>query len=210
MKFTLIHPTMSRPQKSFETIKKWNLQRCKCGIDIEIIVCLNSDDPKLAEYCQEYTKYDYLLIIGEFRNVVQAVNAAAKEATGDVFIVVSDDTEPAKMWDMVLKEAIGDKKDFVLKTWDGIQNRIVTMMVMDREYYNRDKRVFDPDLAHSWSDTLATELAAKRGRLIIRNDIHFPHNHYSVTGEQPDELYKRNDLTHDRDRHIYQAKMKTL
>lgn len=153
---------------------------------------------------------DSKLIVSRNRSAVDAVNHGAEQCDGDILIVVSDDTDCPIHWDKILIDAIGQSKDFVMKTDDGIQKRIITMPIIDRTYYERDGHIYDPDFSHSWCDTYLTEKAHKRGRIITRMDIKFPHLHYSVTGEQPDELYKRNDLTHDRDRHIYQRKLKQL
>lgn len=211
MKFSLIHPTRSRPDKSAATISKW-ISRCDdYWNNLEVIISRDKDDESKYDYkfASAWTKL-ITVIESENKSAVDAINEGAKLATGDIFIVVSDDTDCPMHWDKILLDAIGQSKDFVMKTDDGIQKRIITMPIMDRIYYNRDGHIYDPEFSHSWCDTFLTEKAHKRGRVITRMDIKFPHNHYSVTGEQPDELYKRNDLTHDRDRHIFQAKMKTL
>lgn len=207
MKFSLIHPSRSRPEKSLCTIDKWFSNRCKCGIEAEIIVSLDVDDPELDKY-NKLLFHLKNIIVNKNRSVVDAINNAAKVATGDVFIIVSDDTACPRHWDKILTDAIGQSKDFVIKTDDGIQKRIITMPIMDRAYYNRDGYIYNPIYAHSWCDTELTEVAHLRGRVITRMDIKFPHNHYSVTGEAIDDLYKRNNLTHDRDRPIYQQRKK--
>lgn len=206
MKFSLIHPSRSRPDKSKETTLKWI--RNMASKDFELIVSVDSDDPMLGRYRVIYPSD--VLEVNDNKNTVQAINHAAEISTGEIMIVVSDDTSCPEHWDKILTEAIGQSKDFVMKTWDGIQKRIITMPIMDRAYYNRDKHIYCPDFRHSWCDTYLTDLAHHRGRVITRLDIHFPHDHYSVLQEEPDELYKRNDKTHDEDRHIYNAKKKML
>jgi len=211
MKFSIIHPSRQRPEKSYNTLKNWVAKTLFNNHDFEIIVSLDKDDLSIYDY--DGAIFDDVIpkiIRNDNRSAVEAVNHAAQVATGDVFIVVSDDTDCPRLWDQVLIDAIGQSKDFVMKTDDGIQKRIITMPILDRAYYERDGHIYDPDFSHSWCDTYLTEKAHKRGRVITGMDIKFPHLHYSVTGEQPDELYKRNDLTHDRDRHIYQRKLKQL
>lgn len=207
MKFSLLHPSRGRPEKSFDTISKW-IERA-FNTDFEIIVSLDNDDLSVYAYfgivnvkVNVLRNYNY--------SAVDAINYAAEHATGQYFIVVSDDTDCPMHWDRILLDAIGQSRDFVMKVADGIQKRIITMPIMDRPYYNRDKNIYDPVFRHSWADTWLTELAHHRGRVIQRPDISFPHLHYSVTGEQPDALYKRNDMTHDQDRRIFQIKMRTL
>jgi hypothetical protein len=206
MKFSLIHPSRSRPEKSRDTMLKWI--RSMAVTDFELIVSVDKEDPMLGRYGIMYPSD--VIEVNENKNAVEAINNAAKISKGDILIVVSDDSECPLHWDKILLDAIGQSKDFVMKTDDGIQKRIITMPIMDRIYYSRDGHIYDPAFSHSWCDTYLTEKAHKRGRVITRMDIKFPHLHYSVIGEQPDELYKRNDLTHDRDRHIYQRKLKEL
>lgn len=212
MKFSLIHPSRSRPEKSSETISKW---RYHAANGFQLIVSVDQDDDYVAYsqlhhlpvYGQNLHGQDRLLI-RQNKSAIDAINNAAEIADGDILIVVSDDTDCPMHWDKILTDAIGDNKDFVMKTDDGIQKRIITIPIMDRAYFNRDGYIYNPIYDHSWADTELTEVAHLRGRVITRMDIKFPHNHYSVTGEQPDDLYKRNDLTHDRDRPLYLQRKK--
>lgn len=184
---SLIHPSRGRPEKSKKTIDKWVYHS-----RIELIVSIDSDDPKLKEYLEIYDSS--ALIINNNSSAVDAINNAAKVATGDVFIVVSDDTEPCNAWsDYIYHEANG-KKDFILKTQDGIQPWIITMPIMDRAYYNRFGYIYHPDYQHMFADTELTCVADITGRK-IKSNLVFPHKHYSVTKEQPDEVNKKADAT---------------
>ena len=198
---SLIHPSRSRPQKSFETISKW-VER-SFHKNFEVIRSLDIDDPDLKKY-EPGRLGTYRAIVNENKSAIEAINKAARVAHGDILIVVSDDTDCPPMWDQIILSATEGKKDFVLKTFDGIQKRIVTMPIMDRAYYNRFGYIYHPIYRHSWADTELTDVAEKLGRLIVRNDIKFPHLHPEVTKEPKDALYLRNDKTHDEDRHIYQ------
>lgn len=208
MLFSLLHPSRSRPARSISNVLKWIIRAHDC--DFEMIISLDSDDPTLPDYLSFYDEQNFVLTVNPNRNAVQAVNKAAKLSSGDILIVVSDDTDCPPEWDKILTEAIGQEKDFVMKVADGIQKRIITMPIMDRVYFNRDGHIYDPDFRHSWADTFLTETAHHRGRVITRLDIKFPHDHYSVGGLAKDELYTRNDLTHDADRYIYNNKLMQL
>lgn len=204
MKFSLIHPSRSRPDKSFDTLSKW-INRGSRNIEL-IVSCDSTDDTYIDYIDNSYDVLHYALIKHNNRSAVDAINNAAKIASGDVFIVVSDDTDCPMHWDKILTDAIGESKDFVMKTDDGIQRRIITMPIMDRTYYERDGYIYNPIYDHSWADTELTDVAHLRRRVITRMDIKFLHLHPEVTKEPKDDLHKRNDLTHDRDRHIYQKR----
>lgn len=209
MKFSLIHPSRSRPEKSKHTVSKW-ISFAEDKRNIEVILSLDLDDERLGEYLEtrHISAYMPLItpILNDNKSAVEAINNAAKQATGDIFIVVSDDTDCKTDWDKTLRAAIGQSTDFVMKVNDGIQKRIITMPIMDRIYYNRDGHIYDPCLRHSWADTMLTEKAHIRGRVIERNDIKFIHLHPEVTKEPKDALYLRNDKTHNEDRHIFEER----
>lgn len=186
MGFSIIHPSRNRPDKSRETFKKW-FERADSN-DYQWITSLDQDDPTLKHY-------DYVNpLISNNRSCVDAINNAAKIAIGNIFIVVSDDTDCPNGWDSKLKNEIGNKSDFLLKVDDGIQNYICTMTVMDRTYFQRDNYIYHPEIKHQFADTYLTCVADIRGRL-IHSKLKFYHNHYSVNGTEPDELHKRNDAT---------------
>lgn len=198
MKFSIIHPSRSRPIKSAETIKRW-IERSSGGV--EVILSLDQDDETVPEY-KQHAVFDRILV-SQNRSAIDAINIAARHATGDVLIIVSDDTDCPKAWDLIISDVTVGKRDFVIKFGDGIQKKIITMPVMDRVYYNRDKHIYNPIYTHSWADTELTEIAHARGRVIARNEIVFRHLHPEVTGESRDALQLRNDATHDSGRVIY-------
>lgn len=198
MKFTIIHPSRSRPQKSAATINRW-LERSSGGV--EVILSADFDDPMLPEY-KQHACFDRILV-NQNKSAIEAINIAAWHATGDIFIVVSDDTDCPRGWDLTISDVTMGKRDFVIKFADGIQKRIITMPVMDRVYYNRDGYIYNPIYDHAFCDTEMTEVAHIRGRVITRLDVMFRHLHPEVTGEPRDALQIRNDATHDPGRAIF-------
>lgn len=202
MKFSLIHPSRQRPNKSFNAIQKW----CEFGQekDFEVIVSLDESDPLLNTYKELYSRNKYVnLIVNPNRSAVDAINNAAKVAKGEVFIVVSDDTDTILRWDAVLRGVIGSRKDFVLKVHDGIQDWLCTMPIMDREYYNRFGYIYYPEFRHMFCDTLLTHQADALKRMIWRNDIKFDHLHYSVRKSEKDDVSSKADNTFQEGKRIY-------
>lgn len=203
MKFSLLHPSRSRPQKSIDTTSKW-IQRASC--DVELIVSIDDNDPHRADYLSRYSHnnpFHTKVISNPNRSAVDAINNAAREAKGDILIVVSDDSDCPNKWDELLSFAIGDKKDFVLKVFDGVQDWIVTMPIVDREYYNRFGYVYYPEYSHMFCDTEFTHVAHILKKVITRNDIEFKHLHYSVTKEGKDNISSRADNTWNEGKSLY-------
>lgn len=191
---SIIHPSRGRPQKSFETIRKW--QKCFMGCtgeQIETIVSVDMDDFTLNAYIRLHGR---AVLLNNNRSAVDAINNAAKVATGDILIVVSDDTEPVEFWNKKIHEEVNGKTDWILKTQDGIQPWIITMPVLDRAYYNRFGYIYHPDFSHMFCDTYMTCVADINGRKLT-SDLMFKHNHYSASGgkEAPDAINKKNDAT---------------
>lgn len=193
---SIIHPSRSRPEKSFLTIQKW--KGMAFNSDFEVIVSLDKSDEFAIKYYGAYDMFNHpihriSIIERDNRSAIDAINNAAKKATGEILMVVSDDTEPVEHWD---EKILGwnTQSDWILKTQDGIQNYIITMPVMDRAYYNRFGYIYHPDFQHLFCDTYMTCVADIIGRKITSNLL-FKHNHYSVGGATMDEVNKKNDAT---------------
>lgn len=185
---SIIHPSRNRAMKSLHTTTRW-VEMSSKNVEAELLVSVDEDDPQMDLY-ESYPK----LIINKNRSAVDAINNAAKVASGDIFIVVSDDTEPVQNWDHKILNFVDDHKDWILKTEDGIQPWIITMPIMDRTYYNRFGYIYHPDYLHMFCDTELTCVADITGRKLTSNLL-FPHKHYSVTKEQPDAINKKADST---------------
>lgn len=192
---SIIHPTRGRPEKSVANIDVWD-SATDGRYPVEFIISVDTNDPELPQYTKLYGKRGMAVLENDNRSCVDAINNAAKIAQGDIFIVVSDDTETLPLWNASLTEELKGKSDYLLKCKDGIQDYIVTMTVMDRKYYERDGYIYHPSYEHLFADTEQTCVADMRGRL-IKSKLKFPHLHYSNSGgkELPDELNKRNDAT---------------
>lgn len=191
---SLIHPSRGRPDKSFSTILSW-CTFANVRDDLEIIISLDDDDSELMNYHLVYylLRFPYKIIENSNMSAVDAINNAAKVATGDILVVVSDDTNCFHNWDVAIF-TVKNNKDWILKTQDGIQPWMITMPIMDRVYYNRFGYIYHPDYLHMFCDTELTCVADITGRKITSN-LMFKHNHYSVRKEQPDEINKKADAT---------------
>jgi glycosyltransferase involved in cell wall biosynthesis len=195
---SLLHPSLKRPDRSKATIEKWV---ANAGTEIEVIVSLDSTDPNLKAY-QEIHKGRKIVLM-ENRNAIQAINLAAKNASGDILIVVSDDTDCPQLWGKKILEAVVNRRDWIMKTTDGIQKWIITMPVMDRAYYNRFGYIYYPEYQHMFCDTELTHVADLLKRVIKREYLFFPHKHYSVTKAKRDDVSIQADSTWDQGKQLY-------
>ena len=196
---SLIHPSRGRPRKAFEAAMKWISM---CGVnDLDYILSIDEDEPFAPEYQRLFDQYTY--IVRPNSNAVEAINNAAKEAKGDLIVVMSDDFSCPDNWGQIIQKATRNKQDFLLKVNDGVQNWIVTLPIMDRKYYERFGYIYYPEYKHMFCDTELTHVADMTKRLIVRNDIVFRHNHYSVTREPKDDVTKKADSTWNQGKALY-------
>lgn len=182
-------------------MKKW-IQRSGTN-DFEVIISIDNDDPEIIKYQEQYLNMECTLAISNNRSAVDAINAAANISQGDILIVVSDDTDCPNQWDQIITKATAGQEDFVLKVYDNVQKWIVTMPIMDRAYYNRFGYVYYPEYRHMFVDTDFTHIAELLGKIIWRNDIVFPHLHYSVAKAKRDEINDRADATWNEGKKLY-------
>lgn len=204
MKFSIIHPSRHRPAFCFDTMEKWFAMAE--NNDIEYIISLDYDDETLPYYKNEFLDHnkDIKMVYMKNKSAVDAINYAASLTTGDIIIVLSDDfNEPLPNWDRQVLDFIDGRTDWILKTQDGAQPWIITLPIMDREFYNRFGYIYYPEYLHMFSDTDLTSVADYLGKKLTC-DLFFKHNHYTVTGKwdkvtvkadstypQGGELYKR-------------------
>lgn len=185
MKISIIHPSRHRIKQALATREKWLL---RADVSVEYIFSFDTDDDTIPNYV-------YGLRLPN-KTAIEAINNAAKVATGDIIIVVSDDFgEPPEHWDTLLFQELSAKEDFVVKTWDGIQKTLITLPILDRKYYNRFGYIYHPDYKHMYADQELTVVGHMLGR-VINSDLVFEHLHYS-TGKSPkDAINEKNDLTY--------------
>ena len=201
MKISLLHPSRGRAEKAKRTYDNW-INKSSGKLDIEYI--LSTDMSDFAEpymrsfgvtFKTETTNYN--------NNLVDATNNGAKKTTGDLIVLISDDFDCPENWDLLLLDAVKGKQDFVLKTFDGIQKWIVTLPIMDRIYYENQGYIYYPEYQHMFCDTDMTHKASLEGKLIVRNDLVFTHNHYSIGKSEKDCVNTKADLTWNQGEKVY-------
>lgn len=187
---SIIHPSRSRPEQAMNTAVNWSITTADA---YEYILVVDHDDPSLKEYVEGFPPS--VVNISHSKNVVQAANYGASLAKGDILVLISDDFECFRGWDLVVKKAL-EGKSGLLKTFDGVQKWIVTLPIMTRDYYQSQEHIYYPDFGHMFCDTDQTHKADLQKKLIIRNDIVFKHNHHSIKGGVlKDDINRRADST---------------
>lgn len=191
MKISIIHPSRSRPQMFWNTQLRWINRADKK--DFEYILSLDSSDIELAHYTLNAlsgTKF----CVNDNKSAIEAINNAAKIATGDIIVVISDDFSCPEHWDILLLKEVEGKSDFLLKTDDGLQPTLVTLPILDRAYYSRFGYVYHPDYLHLHCDEEMTIVAMMLG-CYIKSDLKFEHLHYTTGKTDFDAINAKNNAT---------------
>lgn len=184
MHISIIHPSRHRIKQALRTRHNW-ISRAE--MPIEYLFSFDCDDDTIPK------SVNGLMLPN--KSAIEAINNAVKFVSGDLIIVVSDDfSEPPKGWDRMLLNQLEGCSDFIVKTQDGIQKTLITLPIMDREYYNRFGYIYYPEYQHLFADTEMTVVGHMLGK-VINSNILIPHYHYSTGMTQKDAINEKNDAT---------------
>lgn len=192
-KITVIHPSRGRASLAYKAYSEW---KSKANNWFGYVLSIEPDQE--ADYRRYFTKEK--ILVSQNKTAIEAINTAAGKIEFDILVVMSDDFSCQQGWDDKIRQAVGDKNNFVLKTFDGTQGWIVTLPIMDRAYYNSYGYVYYPEYKHLFCDTELTTVAEYTGKLITRNDLVFPHNTH-VTGN--DHINNKNNSTWQQGEDLY-------
>ena len=197
MKITCIHPSRQRAAIANKVRTEW-LNKAD-GI-VEYVFSLDNDDI-------QGTLYEGNCIYNNNRSAIDAINKAAEIATGDLFVVVSDDFDCPEHWDSLLINELQGKDDYCVKTQDGLQPTLITLPIIDRKYYDRFGYIYNPIYTHMYADTEMTVVAHYLGK-VINLDLFFEHKHYSTGKFKMDKISMRNNSSYPSGKKIYEQRMK--
>lgn len=205
MRISLIHPSRSRPQVAYNNYLNWisKSESHNSGISnitIEHILSLDLDEPKYDEYVELFGAHH---IVRENPNegyVVGATNAAAKYATGDILIYLSDDFDCPKHWDRLIVEKVNPTVPQILKVDDCLQPMgvaVLTIPIMTRAFYDKFGYFFYPEYKSMFCDEDLYHVARLMQALVFAPELKFPHLHPSNPSEtlrsKSDDTYNRSN-----------------
>jgi hypothetical protein len=175
MKISLIHPSKGRPYQAALTFRKW-MDNASGKYEIEYILGLDDNDATVDQYVGLFQPPIQLAITNS-RSCVQAANAAAKLSSGDILVLVSDDFECPKDWDVILADAMPLNKKAAIQVDDGITNfaELLTIPIINRLMYEHLGYIYHPAFSNMFADNHLYDVCKKH---IIKVKEVFQHNHY--------------------------------
>lgn len=210
MKISLIHPSRSRPEKAKATYNFW-MQNSSGQIEIEHILSLDFSDPMNEDY--EAFGSNSKITIDHNTCVVEATNQAAKIATGDILIYLSDDFKCPHLWDTALFKSFNKtvysseinlprliKVDDCLQPFDVC---VLTIPIMTKALYEKLGYFWHPSYKSMFVDEDLYWTCANNNWIIFAPDLKFPHEHPDNGMAQNDETYKRSANNWDQGKAVF-------
>lgn len=209
MRISLIHPSRSRPEKAKATYDYW-ISKSSSQVEIEHILSLDFSDPLSKEY--DVFLSTSIVLYSHNTCVVEATNIAAKQATGDILIYLSDDFKCPNNWDLLILDKIQSNKPQLLKVDDCLQKfevAVLTIPIMNRKLYETLSYFWHPDFKSMFCDEHLYWITKNNGWLYLDPELKFPHEHPCNGKSENDETYKRSAANWDQGKATF-AKHKEL
>jgi len=173
--------------------------------DYHVLISVDSNDATM--FPLPVLKGNHTFVVGESKNKIDAINRDVNEFDYDWDIIVnmSDDMVfITKGFDEVIRDEfrgvmladgiVYNYLDQVLHFPDQHQGEnCMTMSIISRDYYNRDKFIYHPEFESLWVDIVAQEEAQIRGCYKFVNQNIFLHLHPSFGDCNYDEQYRQTE-----------------
>jgi len=180
-----------------------------------VLIKIDSDDEKTISFAKEIKKcYEFPIRIEYIQpyGKIHAINAGIDQVNlaWDILVNLSDDMVfTVAGFDGFIRKHCGPDS-FVHFPDDYAADKISTMSVIGRKYYQRDGYVYHNSYKSLWCDNEATEVAKMRGRYKYVPVYFIKHLHWANGMASKDESYRKNDTYHDDMQVYYHRKEKNF
>jgi len=177
-----------------------------------VVVSIDSDDHVMTQEVENIRTYKNVMVfVGPPNGKVAAINRDVDYLPfeWDVLINFSDDQRFIfRKWDIHLIHQLNlawpDTTDFFAHLNDGyVGEKLPTMSVIGREYYERFFYIYPPCYKSFSCDAEAMYVAMMLGRHKYFGDIIFKHEHFTNIKTSPDQTYIINDRFGPEDTRVY-------
>lgn len=200
----------SRPDRFFETLD--NIIQMSAQQNHFIVAKLDTDDPTMNNDAVKARIDSYpgvLVRWGLSRSKIHAINRDLEDLPPwDVMVCASDDMRwLTPGFDELIRQYMpADLDGFIHLQDDYAKDRVCTVSILGRKYYERDNAIYNDAYFSMWCDDEETEKAKIRGKYILVPGTHIEHLHYTNNRKATkDELYWRND-TYNADKVIFEQR----
>lgn len=171
------------------------------SIDSDDTITMNSDELMLIAWDKSVN-----IKIGTSKNKIDAINRDVPKSGWDILVNLSDDQIfTRKGFDKVIAEHCTNSTFLHLP--DGYVNeRLATMSIMSKAYYDMFGYIYHHDYASLWCDNEAMEVAQALGCYKYVNEHIFTHEHPAWTGEKPDAQLEHTQKFYRQDERTYRKR----
>jgi len=205
-------PTRNRPNKFLNTLTRY-INYLDDKTTKIIITCDNDDISMKDDYIKEVIlNYDNVSILfGNHYSKIEAVNADLTNVNFDILLLASDDMIPmVKGYDTIIKEKMKElypDTDGVLWFNDGYQgNKLNTLSIMGKKYYDRFNYIYNPDYLSVWCDNEFMDVANILNKQTYIDEVIIKHEHPDWGFGNRDETHSLNFKHEAHDRMVYNGR----
>ena len=203
MKILYKFATRSRPEKAAAVIQ--NILMNAEHAEFSILMAIDSDDSTMVDFVlPKGVEAAY----GTSKSKIEAINRDIPIDGWDILINVSDDQLfTVKGFDLDILIAMGNNTDQFLHFPDGFVNeRLCTMTIIGKKYYDRFGYVYHPDYSSLWCDNEAQEEAIRLGCYKYVDKHIFIHNHPAWIGGKVDAQLEHTQKFYRQDERTYRKR----
>ena len=219
MNFLIKFPTRERKTKFFSVLDTY-IKKAKNVKKIGFLITLDLDDStmntesvreQLESYKKDGIKIAYFY--GNSKTKVEAINSNMDRVPDwDIVLLASDDMIPVEDgYDEIIRQDMLEHfsdTDGVLWYSDAGQNRINTLCILGKKYFDRFGYIYHPDYISLWCDNEFTDVSVKLNKVYKSDKVLIEHAHPVYNKCQYDYLYARNESYKDIDKATYEKRKK--
>ena len=203
-------PTRERPKQFLKVLNLLN-EKATDRNNINYLITCDSDDPSMANIENEINVNNVTITYGKSDSKIHACNRDMIIGGWDILILMSDDMIPQVIgWDDVIRQAMeGHFPDTDGCLWfnDGYQDRICTLCIIGKKYYDDFGYIYHPDYHSLFCDNEFTEVAQGLDKMHYYQDVLFRNEHFSNNPRvKRDALYNRNEALYSLDKKTYESR----
>ena len=205
-------PTRERPDQFLKVLKLLN-EKATDRNNINYLITVDSNDPTMTPQVldQAMNVNNVTISHGKSDSKIHACNRDMVIGGWDIVILVSDDMVPqVEGWDEVIRQAMTKyfpDTDGTLWFNDGYQDRICTLCIIGKKYYDKFKYIYHPDYHSLFCDNEFTEVAQGLDKMQYFDTVLFKHEHFVNNPRvKRDALYDRNEALFNLDKETYERR----
>jgi hypothetical protein len=214
MRLLIKYPTRNRKEKFFSTLDKYYSLSSNPN-NLFFLISLDENDISMnnSEVLKKLDGYKNLkYFIGNSKSKIDAVNRdIEKYNLWEILMIASDDMIPqVKGYDEIIIEKMKThypNTDGVVWFNDGNQkNKLNTLCILGKKYYERFNYVYHPDYKSCWSDNEFTEVSKKLNKQTYFDQVIIKHEHPDWGFGKRDEIYHKNVKDWNYDVSVYNSR----